>query len=123
MYILPKMKVFCYNNGNCPFSFRLKIVLLNYTHIMGYLFDRGHENYYVCEIILRDFLDEVEDFYLTQDAENQESIIEALFWGRADKLGEMRGYLDKVHERVTANTNEHLEYVRGENIDSHISLI
>ncbi len=106
-----------------PFSFRLKLALLNYTRIMGLLFDRGDENYYVCEIILRDFLDEVEGFYLAQDAENKESIIEALFWGRADKLGEIKSYLDKVHERVTANTNEHLEYVRGENIDSHIKLI
>jgi len=105
-----------------PFPFRMKLALLNYTHIMGYLFDRSNESYYVCEIILREFLDEVEQFYLAQDAENRKNIITLLFWDNADRLIETKSYLDTANRAVKANSNEQLEFVRNENVDKHIKL-
>jgi len=99
------------------FSLQVKIALMNHLNILGYLFDRGDENYYVCEHILREFICELEKFYLAQSAEDQKVIDTVLLWGHEDSIDNFKRHLDNVNEKLKNKDTGKIRFARDTDIE------
>ncbi len=98
-----------------------KIVLFDFFRLIGLLFDRSDDNYYICEYILRDFLAQLEAFYIALDPEEQKLIIKTVFKDNENEINTKRSDLDQACERMKHKANSDIISVRDADVEDWVA--
>jgi len=104
-----------------PLTSQAKIVLFDFFRILGLLFDRSDDNYYVCEKVLRNFLAQIETFYFSLNPEEQKLINKTIFKDNENDININRNTLDRACERMKHGANTDIISVRDADVEDWVA--